>query len=293
MMYFRWRRFSCWKLTCFGSLVLLAATIAMLSPKLADKYHAWRVSSAAQDRGGILVETVRSPAQSGETEIHVLLPDVLEKGKRYRVVYVLPVEAGNESRYGVGLVEVKRLNLQNRFATIFVTPTFSHLPWYADHPADPQIQQEHYLLNDILPRVEKQYPVQADREGRYLLGFSKSGWGAYSLLLRHPDLFSRAAAWDAPLVMQKPDQFEMGDVFGTQENFEKYRVSTLLGQRAAKLVDCRLILMGYRFFRAEVTETHERMTVLGIPHVYRDGPQRQHDWHSGWLEEAVKLLLAP
>jgi len=26
-----------------------------------------------------------------------------------------------------------------------------------------------------------------------------------------------------------------------------------------------------------------------ISHEYRDGPQRIHDWHSGWLAEAVEL----
>jgi hypothetical protein len=282
-----------WRPVCLGGLFLLLSAFVVLGPRLSAKYHAWRVANAAREQDGILVETVRSPFQAGQTEIKVLLPDVLEKGKRYRAVYVLPVEAGTESRYGVGLVEVKRLNLHNRFATIFITPTFSQVPWYADHPTDSRIQQETYLLREILPRVEKQYPVRVDRGGRYLLGFSKSGWGAFSLLLRHPDLFSRAAAWDAALSLERPDRYDMREIFGNQENFEKYCVSTLLARQAAELGDCRLILMGYGLFRGDLAQTHERMTTLGIPHVYRDGPERPHDWHSGWLEEAVELLLAP
>jgi hypothetical protein len=59
--------------------------------------------------------------------------------------------------------------------------------------------------------------------GLLLLGFSKSGWGAlFSLLLRHPDVFGKAAAWDAPLVMDSPGRHGNGDIFGTPENFEKY-----------------------------------------------------------------------
>ena len=34
------------------------------------------------------------------------------------------------------------------------------------------------------------------------------------------------------------------------------------------------------------------MLELKIPHAYRDGPQRKHDWHSGWLPEAVHFLAA-
>ena len=33
------------------------------------------------------------------------------------------------------------------------------------------------------------------------------------------------------------------------------------------------------------------MDRLGIPHAYRDGPERPHDWHGGWVPEAVGLLL--
>ena len=34
------------------------------------------------------------------------------------------------------------------------------------------------------------------------------------------------------------------------------------------------------------------MTELAIPHVWRDGPRRKHDWHSGWVPEAVELLTS-
>jgi hypothetical protein len=90
----------------------------------------------------------------------------------------------------------------------------------------------------------------------------------------------------------KADQFGMADVFGTQENFEEYRISRLLEQRAAELRgQDRLILVGYGNFRQHHQEAHELMKKLGIPHEYRDGPKRKHEWHSGWVEEAVELLL--
>ena len=34
---------------------------------------------------------------------------------------------------------------------IFVAPTFSHLPWYADHPSDASIRQETYFLKVVVP----------------------------------------------------------------------------------------------------------------------------------------------
>ena len=164
-----------------------------------------------------------------------MLPDEIDRELRHPVVYVLPVEARREHRYGDGLLEVRRHDLHNRFSAIFVAPTFSHLPWYADHPTDPLIRQETYLLKVVIPFVEGHYPAKPEPGGRLLLGFSKSGWGAFSLLLRHPDVFGKAAAWDAPLMMDGPGRYGSGDIFGTPENFEGYRVTGLLERRAAEL----------------------------------------------------------
>lgn len=252
------------------------------------------ISEAERDPHGFLVHMVRSEYQTGPTKVKVLLPDRLTEGERYRVLYVLPVEAGDGTRWGDGLLEVQRDGLHNRHDLICVFPTFSHLPWYADHPADPGIRQETYLLRVVVPFVDREYPAIARPEGRLLVGFSKSGWGAFSLLMRNPQVFGKAAAWDAPLAERSPSRFGMGPIFGTQENFDRYCISTLLGERAEALGPaCRLVLTGYGNFRSAHVEIHEQLEAAGIPHVYRDGPAREHQWHSGWLPEAVDLLVSP
>jgi len=144
----------------------------------------------------------------------------------------------------------------------------------------------------VVPFVEANYPTIKDQNGRLLVGFSKSGWGAFSLLLRHPHTFAKAAAWDAPLMKEKPDQFGMGPIFGTQENFEQYQISRLLKQQAPKLRDqVRLIHIGYGNFREHHERVEKLLTELNINHQYKDGPKRKHDWHSGWLTGAVEVLI--
>lgn len=270
-----------------SSLAFALTPAAILADEIKPK-----ISEAQRDDHGFLSHRVESEYQYDHTEIKILLPDRLEEGKRYRVLYVLPVEAGTESRYGHGLLEVKKLDVANKHGVICVLPTFSRLPWYADHPSDAKVRQETYFLKVVLPFIERQYPAQSKAEGRLLLGFSKSGWGAWTLLLRHPDLFGKAAAWDAPLKMERPDRFGMKDIFATQENFEGYRVSSLLERRADLLKkEKRLILTGYDAFRDQHVATHERMERLQIAHEYRDGPKRKHVWDPGWVAEAVKLLV--
>ncbi len=270
----------------------LAIVMLMVSQLRADSVIT--VSHATKDDNGFLVHEVRSPYQAKTTIIRVLAPDTVQKDTKRPVVYVLPVEAGSESRFGDGLKEVKKLDLHNKFETIFVAPTFSHLPWYADHPTNAEIRQETYFLKVVVPFIEKTYPVQAEASGRLLLGFSKSGWGAFSLLLRHPDLFGKAAAWDAPLAMEEPGRYGSGDIFGALENFQQYQITKLLKSRAdAFQQEKRLILFGFGNFREHHEKTHALMTERKIVHVYRDGPSRKHDWHSGWVAEATELLLTP
>lgn len=271
----------------------IGLTVALLAFPTVRADETVAISEAKKDDSGFLVHEVRSSYQAKTTQIRVLRPDKLEKGKKYPVVYVLPVEAGTESRYGDGLKEVQKLDLHNKLGAVFVAPTFSHLPWYADHPTKPEVRQETYFLKVVVPFIDQTYPVRAEAEGRRLLGFSKSGWGAWTLLLRHPDVFSKAAAWDAPLMMDKPGEYGSGDIFGTQNNFDGHRVSKLLEDKADKFQkDKRLILLGYGNFRAEHEKAHALMDKLKVAHEYRDGPARKHDWHSGWMKEAVELLVA-
>ena len=250
-----------------------------------------RISNARAHQYGFVTHTVESEYQHGETEIRVLLPDKIETGKRYPVLYLLPVEAGDGLKWGDAQREAKQIDLTNKYGVICVYPTFSHLPWYVDHPSDPQIRQETYFLKVVLPFIERNYPARGERSGRYLLGFSKSGWGAYSLLLRHPDIFAKSAAWDAPLMLQQ-GRYGLETIAGTQSNMEKYRITDLLKLQANEVSSSkRFVLLGYGNFREPTQQAHELMNSLKIPHEYADGPQRKHDWNTGWVAEAAALLF--
>lgn len=275
------------------TVALILLTCSSVSAQVERVAHTQRLNDPSRNEAGILIHEVESLFQKGKTQIRVLLPGNLKVGERCPVVYVLPVESPDENRYGDGLLVIQKNDLHNTHRTIFVAPTFSHLPWYADHPTNDEIRQESHFLKVVIPFVEKTYPARAERDGRLLLGFSKSGWGAWSLLLRHPDLFGKAAAWDAPLNKERPDQFGMGEIFGTQENFEKYQISALLTKQAELLSrEKRLVLLGYDNFRDHHEAIHALLGKLKIPHEYRDGPKRKHVWDSGWIPDAASLLVS-
>lgn len=241
---------------------------------------------------------IASEHQAYPNSIRILEPDNLDEIENPRIVYVLPVNPDVRVQWNDGLDTFKQLDLHNQYGMIAVAPSFSNWPWFADHPEDAALQQETYFVEDVVPFIDSLYPEAS--ETRLLLGFSKSGNGAFQLLLRHPDLFWAASVWDTPLMKESPDQFEMPDIYGTQENFDSYYIPTLLEENADLLKEStRLALFGYGFFGgpnppewtvAHVDQAHELLESLEIPHIYDNSTEREHRWDSGWMEAAVAAL---
>lgn len=238
----------------------------------------------------VLQYRIKSPYQRGETLLRILAPKALAPPETRRVLFVLPVEAGTQARWGDPIRAARAAGLADPHGFVALFPTFSDLPWYCDHAAEPLLRQESYVLKVLVPLAARLYPHDARR--RALVGFSKSGYGAFTLLLRNPQTFAAAAAWDAPMMMATP-LFGMDKIAGTAETFERYRIPRLLRERAEALRGAkRLALFGYGNFRRDTQEAHALLAQLGIPHDYADGPQRKHHWESGWLEPAAKALRA-
>jgi len=269
--------------------LLTAASVGGAGLNRQKTVRDYELIRAERKAGAVAFYWVRSPFQNGETLIRLALPDPAPPPNRRRVLFILPVEPREGTRWGDGFRTALSLRLRERFGLALVAPSFSDWPWYADHPRKPQLRQETYFLRVVVPLVQSVYPHEPG--GRLLVGFSKSGWGAWSLLLRHPDQFAAACAWDAPLMMTKP-AFGMARICGTQENFANYQIASLLKQRAAALKErARLVLLGHGNFLDDTRRAHRLLDNLGIPHVYAEGPRREHRWDSGWLDDAVRALV--
>ena len=247
------------------------------------------------------VHSLSSPFQAQDTSLRVLLPDAMHPDRRYPCLFVLPVHEDGIFRHGDGLEEVRRLNIHNEHQVICVAPSFTAQPWYVDHDRDPTRKDESHLLNTVLPFLASHYPVRTDREGRFLVGFSKSGRGAMSLLLRHSELFYKAVAWDPGIRIDMGPhddgydlESQISKLFGTRANFERYRIPHLIRTLGPGLVkEARL----FYFSCDGVVRTsggvkiHSLLVEEGIPHRYVMEPKQTHRWDSGWLPEAMKFLF--
>lgn len=251
------------------------------------------------DDHGFRTHSLPSPHQLRETTLRVLLPENFETTKPYQVLYVLPVHEAGVRGHGDGLLEVKKHGYHNRHQLICVAPEFTSKPWYSDHDLKPQKHDESHLLKTVIPFVERNYPVQLGAEGRLLIGFSKSGWGALALLLRNPELFSRAAGWDIGIrvdtgpIEEKERTERIAREWGTLKNFNANRISNLVKTRGKELgKETRLFYFSTEGKRAMGgVEIHRLLVEQGIPHRYVMEPYRKHSWDSGWIPEAVAFLV--
>ncbi|MBL8820166.1 MAG: hypothetical protein JNL58_29350 [Planctomyces sp.] len=243
-----------------------------------------------------LIYIVTSEHQPRPVQIQILVPDSAKTmpDRKFPVLYVLPVEAEGEHRWGDPVREFTEPDLHNRHQLIVVFLNFVQLPWYANHPSDPQIQQERFLIESVIPFVEQHAPAESQLSGRLLVGFSKSGWGAMTLLLRHPDLFAAAAVFDAPLMMQESGKFGSGSVFGSQENFELYRLTDLIRKVdkdfKSELSPPRMAFIGGGNFQMDHDQFTEILAREGLAHVVLSNINRDHSWNSGWVSPAVEWL---
>lgn len=252
------------------------------------------------DRSAFRTHQVRSPYQAGETSLRVLVPDNLVPSKKYRVLYVLPVHEDGVHKHGDGLDEVKKLNVHNDHQLICISPSFTSEPWYGDHDLDPKKRDESHILKTVVPFVEDKYPVQTDAKSRLLIGFSKSGWGAATLLLRNPEVFHRAAAWDPGIrvdtgPIEEPERSaRIARNWGSAKNFEANRLSSLITQHGKRLgPKARLFYFSTEGKRAiGGVEIHRLLVEKQIPHRYVMEPHRKHTWDSGWIPEAIEFLMS-
>src|SRR3989441_10870580 len=227
------------------------------------------------------------------TTVRVLEPTAPAPGWPRRFLYVLPVEAELGMTYGDGLEELRLLNVHNRYNLTLIAPSFHIASWYADHSSDPNLRLESFMIQDLIPFGDS-FAAPGTIPQRWAIGFSKSGFGALSLILRNPNVFSQIAAWDSPAQMIDFEFAGVQDNFGTLANLSQYVIPTLVSNNSAPFrTQNRIWISGDNaMYTTDMVQLNTQMTQAGILHTFVGGVSRAHSWSSGWLDGAVASLAA-
>ncbi len=251
----------------------------------------------AQSLSTVHLHTPDPRFQQHATHLYVLLPDGYNRRQPYRVLYLLPVASGNTRE---AIDTLAALDIHNRYQLIIAQPTFSDTPWYGDHATDSSRRQASYLRHAVAPLVDSLYATVRQAEGRFLLGFSKSGWGAFSLIARYPDFFGYAASWDAPM-LATGFIYGMEAVFGTTEQWKRYHPAYLLVRRKQHFQHKpRLVLAGEQAWGqlqpsvsgiSHTREMHDLLKNNAILFRYDPSLRFTHSWNRKWLEPVIGYLM--
>jgi hypothetical protein len=269
----------------FGSAPLHAAPATVIVP---DKTPV---------NAGIQSYTVTCAYQKKANELEVLTPTDYTPTKHYPVVYLLPVNAGTSGQWGSGIVEAQKSHLQDRYEMIFVAPAYDTLPWFGDNVVDPGIRQNSYITDVVVPFIDKTFSTIPEARGRGLVGFSKSGLGAWALFLQRPEMFGQVALFDSYEGQPSDAQWHtwgFADTYGTRANFDAYEPLGLLAKAKDRLATAGhriTLLAGGPGSRVGVDTYRSKLEDLKIPYVYIYCGGMAHAWTTGWLPLAVAALV--
>jgi enterochelin esterase-like enzyme len=194
-------------------------------------------------------------------------PCYLETQKRYPYVILLHGQQQDENQWeDLGIVELlDRGILRGELAPmIVVMPSTGRIG--NENAFPPAASYETVLLDELIPAIERDFCTWNDRDHRALGGISRGGFWAYSIGLRHPDLFATLGGHSAYFDRQNaPPEFNPLDLALSVDMLEGDRIRMYLDNGASDIVGGGLELFS------------SRLSSRGVPHTYIINPVGGHD----------------
>ena len=240
------------------------------------------------------VDTIQvfSPSMNKNIKTCVIVPDNYKKSKKkFPVVYLLHGYSGN---YGTWVKSFKEVSQQvDRYGFIAIGVDGNYSSWYFNSPIDPTFKYETYIIDELVPFIDKKYKTIASREGRAISGLSMGGHGSLYLSLKHQDVFGAAGSMSGgvdirPFSEKWNIKKRLGAINDFPDNWEKNTVVNLIelnqNNNLKLIIDC-----GVDDFFIDVNrELHQKMLALKIDHDYIERPGKHN---IDYWENSLKFQL--
>lgn len=138
----------------------------------------------------------------------------------YPVVYLLHGLTGHFNNW---TDKTKIAEYAAKYNYIIVTPEGGD-GWYTDSATVPADKYESYIIQELIPEVDKKFRTIADREHRVIAGLSMGGYGAVKFGLKYPEKFALVGSFSGALgVVSLPSKStatfpSIKSVFGEDES---------------------------------------------------------------------------
>jgi len=209
----------------------------------------------------------------------------LDPQERYPVVYLLNGYDGNYAQWTKTAPQLAKT--ADDLKMIFVYPDGGKSSWYFDSPIDSTSQYESYIIKELVPYVDANFPTKANPKSRAITGLSMGGHGGLYLAIRHLDIFGAAGSTSGGFDLRPfPKSWNLQNILGEYEtnqarwyNYTVMRqVELLTNKQLAIIFDCGVDDIFINVNRA----LHEKLLQLKIDHDYieRSGAHNHAYWRS-------------
>jgi enterochelin esterase family protein len=153
--------------------------------------------------GAVQIRYYASKATGTTRRVFIYTPPNYERSSaRLPVLYLLHGADGDETvwtQFGRANLIIDNLIAEKKAAPMIVVMPFGYAyPWQAGASGEKQRTDfEKDLLGDLIPFVQANYRVAADRDHRALAGLSMGGGQTLAIGPRHLDVFSRLAVFSS------------------------------------------------------------------------------------------------
>ena len=250
----------------------------------------------AQDVVTVADDSLISKAVDAKMRFHAVLPAGYRiSHERYTTIYLLHGYGGDRTDW------VKRSGLVKYIGEYIVICPDAHNGWYTNS-VDGKRKYEDYILNELIPYVERKYRTLGTRHGRIIAGLSMGGYGALKFALKRPEKFIFAASFSGALYVpagSRPDYKDLSSsleaAFGKEksEQWSQNDPFTLLDSvKTVSALPYLYISTGKDDALARIVENNrklvEKLQQRGVLYEYHETPGG-HTW-AYWDKELRNFL---
>lgn len=243
---------------------------------------------------------LESKLMAREMPYRVVLPPGYKTGgsERFSVIYLLHGLTGHFNNW----TDKTSLNLYaQNYKSIIVTPEGGD-GWYTDSVSKPNERYESYVIQELIPEIDKKFRTLTTRDKRAIAGLSMGGYGALKFGLKYPDKFILAGSFSGALgaasITEKQFPGAIGKtidgIFGPAESEARksndiFAIIRTMTPEKIKTMPFLYIDCGTEDFLFQNNRQFiELLIEKGVLHEYRQLPGA-HDWKY-WDKQVQEFL---
>lgn len=166
--------------------------------------------------------TINTTNLPGPEKITVVTPDIASKENPVPTVYLLHGYGGDQMSWLKTQPKLK--DLADKYGVMLVVPDGRNT-WYVNSPEIKGQNMETFMIDELVPYIDKKYPTIKDKNFRAITGLSMGGHGAMKLALQHPDIFGTAGSTSGGVnIYEFPESWQLPKILGPRdENPERWK----------------------------------------------------------------------